>query len=210
MKRNHHFCSSRGVPKSSWGPLGGILSASWRLPGGLGGVLRRLGSVLGLLECSWTSLEASGTFQKHSRSVPSSSKRRSRRSKTLPRWLHTASEASWERLGSILLENLIFDGCMKRNYHFCSSRGPPKPSWGPLGCILDASWRLPGGLGGVLERLGSVLGLLGRSWRSKSVPRALLGAPGGGPRGSKTHLRRLQTASKASWERLGSASEAYC
>ena len=166
MKRNHHFCSSRGVPKSSWGLFGGILSGFWKLPGGLGSVLRRLGSVLGLLGCSWTSLEASGTFQKHSKSVPGSSKRRSQTLQDTFKIAPDGSEASWEHLGSILLENLIFHRCMKRNHHFCSSRGLPKTSWGRLGGILEPSWRLPGGLGGVLGRLGSVLGLLARSWRS--------------------------------------------
>ena len=48
-------------------------------------------------------------------------------------------------------------------------------SWG----VLEASWNSWGGLGGLLRLLG----------RSKSVPRALLKGPRGGPRGSKTHLR---------------------
>ena len=138
-----------------------------------------------------------------------------RRSKTLPRWLQTACEASWERFGSILLENLIFDRCMKRNHHFYSSREPPKPSWGPLGGILEGSWTLPGSLGGVLGRLGSVLEFLGCSWRSleasgtvqersKSFPED----PGGGPRCSKTHPKTapdgFQGVLGTFWNRFGS------
>ena len=102
MHRNHHFCCSRGVQKSSWGRLGSILSASWRLPGGLGEILKRLGSVLGLFGCSWTSLESSGTFQKHSKSVPGSSKRRSQTlqdaSKMAPDGLRSVLGAFWKHI----------------------------------------------------------------------------------------------------------------
>ena len=143
----------------------------WRLPGGLGSVLEGLGSVLGLLARSWRSLEASGTVQKRSKSSPGSSRRRPYRLqdafKTAPGLLGT----SWKRLGSILLENLIFDRCMKRNHHFCSSRGSPKPSWRPLGSILETSWRLLEGLGGVLDASWKHLEckdvFLGVPWRSR-------------------------------------------
>ena len=50
-----------------------------------------------------------------------------------------------------MLENLIFDRCMKRNHYFCLSRGPPKPAWRVLGGILESSWRFLENLGGVLD-----------------------------------------------------------
>ena len=100
MHRNHGFCCSRGAQKSTWGRLGSILSASWRLLGGLGGVLKRLGSVLGVLGCFWTSLESSGTFQNHSRSVAGGSKSRSQTlqdaSKTAPDGLRSVLGAFWK------------------------------------------------------------------------------------------------------------------
>ena len=146
MKRNHYFCSSRGLPKPSWAPLGGSLEASWRLAGGFGSVLGRFGSVLEILERSWRSLEASGTVQKRSKSSPGIFRRRSQRlqdaCKTAPDGFQGVLGTSWKRLGSILLENLIFDRCMMRNHHFCFSRGLPKPSWRPLGGILEICWRL--------------------------------------------------------------------
>ena len=138
-----------------------------------------------------------------------------RRSKTLPRRLQTACEASWDRFGSILLESLIFDRCMKRNHHFYSSREPPKPSWGPLGGILEGSWTLPGSLGGVLGRLGSVLEFLGCSWRSLEASGTVQERSKSSPERSRRRSQRLQDASKTAsdgfqgvlgtfWNRFGS------
>ena len=177
MKRNHHFYSSRELPKPSWGPLGGILEGSWTLPGSLGGVLGRLRSVLEFLGCSWRSLEASGTVQERSKSFPERSRRRSQRlqdaSKTAPDGFQGVLGTSWNRFGSILLENLIFDRCMKRNHCFCSSRGPPKPAWRVLGSILETSWRLLENLGGVLDaswkHLESNDVFLGYPWLSREA-----------------------------------------
>ena len=60
---------------------------------------------------------------------------------------------------------------MKRNHHFCSSRGPPKLAWRVLGSILETSWRLLENLGGVLDaswkHLESTDVFLGFSWKSR-------------------------------------------
>ena len=140
-------------------------------------VLGRLRSVLEFLGCSWRSLEASGTVQERSKSFPERSRRRSQRlqdaSKTAPDGFQGVLRTSWNRFGSILLENLIFDRCMKRNHCFCSSRGPPKPAWRVLGSILETSWRLLENLGGVLDaswkHLESNDVFLGFPWLSREA-----------------------------------------
>ena len=123
--------------------------------------------------------------------------------------------ASWKLFGSMLLESLIFDRCMTRNHHFHSSRESPKPSWGPLGVILESSWTLPGSLGGVLGRLGSVLEFLGCSWRSLEASGTVQERSKSSPERSRRRSQRLQDASKTAsdgfqgvlgtfWNRFGS------
>ena len=164
MKRNHHFCSSRRVPKSSWGALGGILSAFWKLPGGLGSVLRRLGSVLVLLGCSWTSFGASGTFQKHSKSVPGSSKRPSQTlqdtSKIAPDGFRGVLGASWKHIA----RKPDFSQMYEAKSPFLLLPRTPKN-------ILGASWRYPGGL---LEASCESWRCLGASWKRLGALGALL------------------------------------
>ena len=174
------------------------------------------------MEASWVSSGALGRLLSpmgRSKSIPraflAAPRGGPRRSKTLPRWLQTACEASWERFGSILLENLIFDRCMKQNHHFYSSREPPKPSWRPLGGILEGSWTLPGSLGDVLGRLGSVLEFLGCSWRSLEASGTVQERSKSSPERSRRRSQRLQDASKTAsdgfqgvlgtfWNRFGS------
>ena len=132
--------------------------------GRLSGVLGRLG--VGLLGCSWTSLEASGTFQKHSKSVPGSSKRRSQTlqdaSKIAPDGFRGVLGASWKHIA----RKPDFSQMYEAKSPFLLFPRTPKN-------ILGASWRH---LGGILGHLGGILVHLGASWKHLGTSWRHLGA----------------------------------